>query len=113
MTIIGGTFIGIGVVLILLAGVGIVRFPDVLIRANAATKAAGLGVAAVLIGVAVVIGTPAAFAKLGAAAFLQFLTAPVAGHIMGRAAYRSGAPLWEGTEVDDLRQYYEDHSETR
>lgn len=109
MTIIGGTLIGVGVALILLSGVGIIRFPDVLIRANAATKAAGLGVASVLIGVAFVIGTPAGFVKLGAAAVLQFLTAPVAGHVMGRAAYRSGAPLWEGTEVDDLRGYYEQH----
>jgi multicomponent Na+:H+ antiporter subunit G len=107
MTIVGGMLIGSGVVLILLAGVGIVRFPDVLIRANAATKAAGLGVALVLGGVAFVIATPEAAVKLGAAVVLQFLTAPVAGHVMGRGAYRSGAPLWEGTEVDDLRGYYE------
>lgn len=109
MTVVGGALIGLGVALILLAGIGIVRFPDVLIRANAATKAAGLGVALVLGGVAFVIGTPAAAVKLGAAVVLQFLTAPVAGHVMGRGAYRSGAPLWEGTEVDDLRGYYERH----
>jgi transposase len=36
VTIVGGTLIGSGVVLILLAGIGVVRFPDVLIRANAA-----------------------------------------------------------------------------
>jgi multicomponent Na+:H+ antiporter subunit G len=109
MTIAGAALIGLGVMLILLAGIGIVRFPDVLIRANAATKAAGLGVALVLGGVAFVIGTPEAAVKLGAAVVLQFLTAPVAGHVMGRGAYRSGAPLWEGTEVDDLRGYYERH----
>jgi multicomponent Na+:H+ antiporter subunit G len=112
MTIAGAALIGLGVMLILLAGIGIVRFPDVLIRANAATKAAGLGVALVLGGVAFVIGTPEAAVKLGAAVVLQFLTAPVAGHVMGRGAYRSGAPLWEGTEVDDLRGYYERHPDT-
>jgi multicomponent Na+:H+ antiporter subunit G len=112
MTITGAALIGLGVMLILLAGIGIVRFPDVLIRANAATKAAGLGVALVLGGVAFVIGTPEAAVKLGAAVVLQFLTAPVAGHVMGRGAYRSGAPLWEGTEVDDLRGYYERHPDT-
>lgn len=113
MTIAGGILIGLGVALILLAGVGIVRFPDVLIRANAATKAAGLGVALVLGGVAAVIGTPEAAIKLGAAVVLQFLTAPIAGHVMGRGAYRSGAPLWSGTQFDDLRRYYEEHPEGR
>jgi multicomponent Na+:H+ antiporter subunit G len=109
MTVIGSVLIGIGVTLILLAGIGIVRLPDVLIRASAATKAAGLGVALVLAGVAFVIGTPQAAIKLGAAVVLQFVTAPVAGHVMGRGAYRSGAPLWPGTEVDELRSYYERH----
>lgn len=113
MTIVGGILIGLGVALVLLAGVGMVRFPDVLTRASAATKAAGLGVALVLAGTAVVIGTPEAAVKLGAAVVLQFLTAPVAGHVIGRAAYRSGAPLWHGTEVDDLRTFYEEHPEGR
>ncbi len=113
MTILGGTLTGLGVTLILLAGIGIVRFPDVLIRANAATKAAGLGVALVLAGVAIVIGTPEAYVKLGAATVLQFLTAPIAGHVMGRSAYRSGAPLWEGTHTDELRPFYEEHPSGR
>ena len=113
MTIVGGVLIGTGVALILLAGVGIVRLPDVLTRASAATKAAGLGVALVLAGVAFVIGTPEAAVKLGAAVVLQFLTAPVAGHVLGRGAYRSGAPLWQGTEVDELRGFYEQHPDGR
>jgi multicomponent Na+:H+ antiporter subunit G len=113
MTIVGIVLIALGVALVLLAGIGILRFPDVLIRANAATKAAGLGVALVLAGTAAVIATPEAVIKLGAAVVLQFITAPVAGHVMGRAAYRSGAPLWEGTTVDDLRRYYEEHPEGR
>lgn len=109
MNAVGAVLIGSGVGLILLAGIGIVRLPDVLIRASAATKAAGLGVALVLAGAAFVIATPAATIKLGIAVVLQFMTAPVAGHVMGRAAYRSGAPLWDGTEIDDLRGYYEEH----
>jgi multicomponent Na+:H+ antiporter subunit G len=107
MTIVGGTLIALGVLLVLLAGIGLVRFPDVLIRANAATKAAGLGVACVLAGVAFVIGTPEAAVKMSLAVVLQFLTAPVAGHVIGRAAYRAGAPLWEGTALDDLRGFPE------
>ena len=31
-----------------------------------------------------------------------FLTAPVAAHMMGRAAYRVGVPLWEGTWLNEM-----------
>jgi multicomponent Na+:H+ antiporter subunit G len=104
---IGGTLIALGVLLVLLAGIGLLRFPDVFTRANAATKAAGLGVAFVLAGVAFVIATPEATVKMSLAVLLQFVTAPVAGHIIGRAAYRVGAPLWPGTVMDDLQGFQE------
>lgn len=102
MSLAGGILIGVGVVLTLLAAIGVLRFPDVLMRSSAATKAAGLGVACVLVGAALVFGTLEAGVKLSLAVILQFLTAPVGGHVIGRAAYRSGAPLWEGTWIDEL-----------
>lgn len=95
-----------GAALILLAGIGVIRFPDVLTRASAATKATGLGLAAILAGVALEIGTTRTALVLGLAVVLQLLTSPVSGHVIGRAAYRSGAPLWEGTHTDDLGEYY-------
>lgn len=104
MMVLGAVFIGIGVLLILLAGIGVLRFPDVLTRANAGTKAAGLGVACVLIGVACSFGTTEAAVKLSIAVVLQFVTAPVAGHVIGRAAYRAGVPLWSGTVRDELAE---------
>jgi len=36
-----------------------------------------------------------------------FLTAPVAAHMIGRAAYFVGVPLWEGTLRDELRGRYD------
>lgn len=102
MTTIGGALIGLGVGLTLLAAVGIVRLPDVLIRMNAATKAASLGVACVLAGVVFVNPSWNAGIKMLAAVLLQFATAPVAGHVIGRAAHRRGAPLWKGTRYDEL-----------
>ena len=98
--------IWIGAALILLAGIGVLRFPDVLTRANAATKATGLGLAAILAGVAVEVATTRAAVVLGLAVIIQLLTSPVSGHVIGRAAYRSGAALWEGTHTDDLAAYY-------
>jgi len=111
VTIVAATLIGSGVTLMLLAAIGILRFPDVLTRANAATKSAGLGIAAVLAGVAVQIGTPEAAVKMSIAVVLQFTTAPVAGHVIGRAAYRAGTPLWAGTHIDDLEGVHERRSD--
>jgi multicomponent Na+:H+ antiporter subunit G len=102
--------LAIGSALILLAGIGVLRFPGVLTRANAATKATGLGLAVVLAGAAIEIGTTRAYVTLGAAILVQFLTAPVSGHIIGRAAYRSGTQLWVGTHVDELADYYRSKS---
>ena len=107
--IVAQALIGLGGALILLAGIGVLRFPGVLTRANAATKATGLGLAAVLAGVALQIATPRALLVLGFAVLVQFATAPVSGHVIGRAAYRSGAPLWEGTHTDELKGYYRTH----
>jgi|DEB0MinimDraft_10_1074344.scaffolds.fasta_scaffold02167_4 multicomponent Na+:H+ antiporter subunit G len=105
--------VGLGSALILLAAVGVLRFPDVLTRANAASKATGLGLAVLLLGVAVEVGTPRGWTVLGLAVVLQLVTTPVAGHVLARAAYRSGAPLWEGTRSDDLRTYYRTHPRLR
>lgn len=87
--IVADVLILVGVLLVVLGGVAVLRLPDVLSRANAATKAAGLGLASVLAGAAVAIGTREAYVKLGLAIVVQFCTAPVAGHVLGRAAYRS------------------------
>jgi multicomponent Na+:H+ antiporter subunit G len=38
------------------------------------------------------------------------LTAPVAAHMIGRAAYLTGVPLWEKTVCDELRE--QRHEET-
>jgi hypothetical protein len=35
------------------------------------------------------------------------LTAPVSAHLMGRASYFLGVPLWEGTVRDELRGHYD------
>ena len=87
--IVADVLILLGVLLVVLGGVAVLRLPDVLSRANAATKAAGLGLASILAGAAVAIGTREAYVKLGLAIVVQFCTAPVAGHVLGRAAYRS------------------------
>lgn len=93
----------LGVFFCFVAAVGVVRMPDTYLRMHAATKSGTLGCGLVLLAVAV------HFAEIGVVsraivtiAFL-FLTNPVGSHMMGRAAYRTGVPLWANTRVDEWR----------
>ncbi len=96
-----------GVALALIAGLGLVRFPDVFSRMHAATKPTTLGVLLVTVGAALQVDTGGDRVKLLLVAAFQFLTAPVAAHMIGRAAYFVNVPLWEGTILDELRPRYD------
>jgi len=91
----------------LLAAVGLLRLPDLFMRMQAATKSSTLGIACMLLAVAVHFGQLGitTLALLIIAFF--FLTAPVATHMVARAAYLVGVPLWQGTVMDDLRGCYD------
>ena len=86
----------------LAAGLGVLRLPDVLIRMHASTKAGTLGCGLILVAVAVHFGEIGIVARAMAAIVFLLLTAPVAAHMIGRAAYRTGVPLWKGTVIDEF-----------
>lgn len=88
----------------LAAALGVLRLPDVLIRMHASTKAGTLGCGLILGAVAVHFGEAGVVARAVAAIVFLLLTAPVAAHAIGRAAYRTGVPLWQGTVIDELGQ---------
>jgi multicomponent Na+:H+ antiporter subunit G len=76
------------------AGLGVLRLPDVLIRMHASTKAGTLGSGLILVAVAIYFGDGATITRALAAILFLLLTAPVAAHVIGRAAFRYGVPLW-------------------
>ncbi len=86
----------------LAAAIGVLRLPDVLIRMHASTKAGTLGSGLILVAVAVHFGETGIVARAIAAIVFLMLTAPVAAHMIGRAAYRTGVPLWKGMVIDEL-----------
>lgn len=97
-------FIMVGASALLLAAIGLVRFPDVLTRIQAATKAGTLGVGCLLVGAAVHFAQAAVTAHVVLILLFFVLTSPIAAHRIGRAAHRIGVPLWEGTHRDELRE---------
>ncbi len=91
-----------GVTLGVAAGLGLQRFPDVFARMHAATKPATLGLVLVLSGAALRVEDTGDVAKLLLVVALQFVTAPVGAHMIGRAAYRAGTELSPTTSCDEL-----------
>ncbi len=82
----------IGVGFVIAAAIGVLRFPDALQRMHASTKAGTLGAILVLAGA--MLGLSEDAVPVGTMAILfMLLTVPVAAHLLGRAAYISGAPL--------------------
>ena len=71
------------------AGVGLLRFPDVLSRLHAATKPQILGLIAIVADVAVSNPSLGTITLAVAIVFFQSLTAPASAHLVGRAAYRT------------------------
>ncbi len=100
--ILSTVFILLGSLFCLVAAVGMLRLPDTLIRMHAATKAGTLGAGLILASVAVWYGEMGVVLKSVLALIFLFLTAPVAAHLIGRAAYRSGITLSDSTWVDHL-----------
>lgn len=96
----------IGAFFMLVAALGVFRLPDLYMRLHANTKSATFGVLFLLIGAAIHFWNFSITARAVAIIIFLFATAPVAAHIIGRAAYISGAPLWEGTLSDDLKGMY-------
>lgn len=90
VAMLGAVLMGIGTVFSLLAAWGILDFPSPLARMHAATKSASLGLALLAIGA----GAAAESWPLTGVGFLvavfMFVTAPITGHMVGRAAYLAG-----------------------
>ncbi len=92
-----------GAFLCLTAGLGLVRFPDVLTRMHAGTKPQVLGILLIMIGGAIRLqGWSATWMLLLVAAF-QLLTAPVSAHMISRVAYRRRHVRRDLLLVDEIR----------
>lgn len=91
-----------GGLLTLSAGVGLLRFGDLLSRMHSTTKPHILGLVMILVGAAFQLGAVGAVAGLLLVASFQLITAPVTAHIVGRAAYHDMPETHEPLVIDEL-----------
>jgi multicomponent Na+:H+ antiporter subunit G len=90
-----------GATLALLAGIGVLRMPDVFTRMQASTKASTLGLGCLLVSLALRNPQLSFVIRAASIAAFMLLTSAVAAHVIARAAALGGAPLWKGTRVDE------------
>ena len=91
-----------GALLCLTAGLGLLRFPDVLTRMHAGTKPQVLGVLLIMVGAAIRLRGWADVWMLLLVAAFQLLTAPVSAHMISRVAYRRRHVRRDLLVVDEL-----------
>ncbi|WP_078059949.1 Na+/H+ antiporter subunit G [Gracilibacillus timonensis] len=98
-----------GAIMALISAIGIIRFPDVYTRSHAGTKSSTLAVLLTLLGAFIHIAAEQGFysVRLLLGIVFVFLTAPVAGHVIIRAAYRAQVKMSDTTVEDELKQEVE------
>ena len=95
LLLIGGVFAVIG-------SIGFLRLPDVLIRMHASTKIGTLACGLIIAGSAVFFADAQITIRVIAIILFLLLTAPIAAHMIGRAAVSTGVKLWENKTQGQL-----------
>lgn len=99
---VGTVSIVLGVVLTLVASVGLLSLPDVLSRMHAATKPQVVGLLLVVLGGALHLRTSVDVWMLVLVGAFQLITAPVTAHVVGRLAHRGEGLRRDLLHVDEL-----------
>lgn len=94
---------GLGAIFILLASIGMLRMPDFYLRVSVTTKAVTLGSGLILIAATLYFQEIGVTSRVLAIILFLLLTAPVAAHLIGRAAYISGVKLWDESVMDEMK----------
>lgn len=98
----------IGSIMAVISAIGILRLPDVYTRSHAATKSSTLAVLLSLSGTFIYFWASENFisVRLLLGITFVFLTAPVSGHLITRAAYRSNVKLANASTEDALEKLF-------
>jgi multicomponent Na+:H+ antiporter subunit G len=102
--IVGEVALLLGALLILVAAIGVVRFPDALTRMHALSKASTLGVSVALLGAALARSHIGDITSLLFATVLQAATNPVAATLLTQATYYAEGIANRVDTVDELAE---------
>jgi len=95
MSILSIIFIVAGLFFLIVAAVGVIRFPDVYSRSHAVSLTDSLGAFLMLVGIALHEGLSINMLKILVVLILLYILNPVIAHATIRAALRSGLKPWQ------------------
>ncbi len=101
LQIIGAVIVVSGSLVLLIAAIGLLRMPDAYNRIQVGTKASTLGIALIMIGLALVI--PSWVGKFITILLFVMLTNPISSNVLMRASHKVGEPLSSITVIDKLK----------
>lgn len=101
-----------GTIFILVAAIGLNRMPDLYMRMHGTTKSTTLGITAIVLATVIYFGTSAAITRAILVVLFFFLTAPIATHMLARAAYLRDVERSSLTVLDELADSYDRESGT-
>ncbi len=103
VTVLGSALLIGGALILVVAGVGLIRLPDLYTRTSAIGTAAGLGVALLILGVVVLDFSILNLIKGLIAIVAQLLTSAIGSFALARAGYLTGSEPVATTAPDELR----------
>ena len=103
-TYLAGILIIIGSFFALTAALGLIRLPDVYSRMHAGSKAGTMGSGLMMIALALVADDLGTATRAIAGRVFFLLTAPIAAHLLAKAAYSVGYRLWEKSVLDEMSE---------
>lgn len=95
-----GIFVLLGSLVIFVSAIGVYRLPDAYSRGHALGKGMTLGISLMLIGYWIYSGTQTAGLKVLIAIFFQFLTIPVASHLLTLIGFLNHMPRYRENKED-------------
>ena len=85
---------GLGLIFLVGSMIGMLRLPDFYSRVHASGNSETLGTMLVFLGLAVYNGVSITSAKLLIILMFIFVGNPIGSHILAKAAYKTGHPVW-------------------
>lgn len=103
-SLIGIIFLFIGLFFTLVGCIGVIRFPDIYNRLQAATKCVTLGTCSTLLGTMIIAGWGSLTIKCIICVVFILITSPTAAHALAKASHVFGVKLWEKSVVNKYEE---------
>lgn len=96
---------GLGLIFLVGSAIGMLRLPDFYSRVHASGNSETLGTALVFLGLAIYNGFTDASFKIIVIFLFVFLGNPIGSHILSKAAYKTGHPVWTRKHADEVEEF--------